>query len=91
MLYESAKRCVNAVANRRGSNPVKTTAKYEFVQSLEEQNLTDFSLLRGWESASFLHSHADQSHLNDDRFRDAWGNTQTFITEMLVIYDRGQS
>lgn len=90
LLYEAAKRCINAVANRNAVNPVKTAAKFHFLLNLSEQNLADFNLLRGWQRASDLHSHADQSHLGDEIFRDAWDTTQAFITEMLAIYDRGQ-
>ena len=90
LLYEAAKRCINAVANQQGDNPVKTTTKFQALSRIVEQGLTNFDLYHGWYNASYLHSHADQSRLSDDEFDDAWETAQTFITEMLAIYDRGQ-
>ena len=90
LLYEAAKRCINAVANQQGDNPVKTTTKFRALSRVVEQGLTDFDLHHGWHNASNLHSHADQSRLSDAEFDDAWEVTQTFITEMLNIYDQGQ-
>ena len=84
LLYESAKRCINAIANQQGSNPVRTAAKFQFLRSLAAQGHTAFDLLRGWHSASSLHSHADQGHLTDAAFAEDWGTAQTFITEMLA-------
>ena len=90
LLYESAKRCINAVANQQGSNPVRTRSKFQFLRTIAAQGLTDFNLLAGWHESTNLHSHADQSHLTDGAFRVAWDTTQTFIAEMLAIYDQGQ-
>ena len=45
--------------------------------------------MRGWRGAASLHTHADQGYLNEAQFQDAWGTTQAFIAEMLVIYDQG--
>ena len=90
LLYEAAKRCINAVANQQGSNPVKTTAKVQALQAVVAQGFTNVDLIRGWYAASYLHSHADQSRLSDAEFDDAWEVTQAFITEMLAIYARGQ-
>ena len=90
LLYEAAKRCINAVANQGGSNPVRTVAKFQFLQSIVAQSHPNFDLIKGWHAAGDLHSHADQSHLDNERFEDAWENTQAFIAEMLAIYDQGQ-
>ena len=68
LLYESAKRCINAIANQQGGNPVKTTAKVLALQSVAAQGLTDFDLMRGWRNATSLHTHADQGHLTDAQF-----------------------
>ena len=89
LLYEAAKRCVNAVANQQGNNPVKSTAKFRGLQAIVAQGITRFDLIRGWQAASYLHSHADQSRLSNAEFDDAWEVTQTFITEMLNIYEQG--
>ena len=88
LLYESAKRCINAIANQQGDNPVKTTAKVAALQSVVIQGLTDFDLMRGWRGATSLHTHADQGYLNEAQFQDAWRTTQAFISEMLATYDR---
>ena len=90
LLYEAAKRCINAIANQQGVNPVVTSAKFQFLQSIAAQAGSSFNLMIGWRSARNLHAHADQSYLNDADFAVDWDNTQTFITEMLTIYDRGQ-
>ena len=89
LLYESAKRCINAIANQQGDNPVKTTAKVAALQSIVAQQLTDFDLMRAWRNAASLHTHADQGHLTDAQFLVAWETTQAFIAEMLSIYNRG--
>ena len=88
LLYESAKRCINAIANQQGNNPVKTTAKVAALRSVAAQGLTDFDLMRGWQSATYLHTHADQGHLTASDFLVAWGTTQAFIAEMLNIGHR---
>ena len=88
LLYEAAKRCINAIANRQGDNPVKTTAKVAALHSVAAQGFTDFDLIHGWRNATSLHTHADQGQLADAQFLIAWGTTQAFIAEMLAIYDR---
>ena len=83
LLYEAAKSCINAVANRQGRNPVKTTAKFQFLQALAASVAAGDDLLDGWRAANCRHIHADQLHLDDDAFSTAWDTTQAFIAEML--------
>lgn len=87
LLYESAKQCLNAVANQQGENPGYTRAKTLFLESLGEQPVGGrFDLERGWSAASRLHIHADRGHLDRNDFRDAWVTAQDFIDDMLDIY-----
>ena len=88
LLYGAAKRCINAVANGRGHNPVRTTAKFNALQSIIADTTTAIDLHRGWHAAANLHTHGDQSHLTDDEFQAAWESTQAFIAAMLEIYNR---
>ncbi|MYE55237.1 MAG: hypothetical protein F4X34_08605 [Chloroflexi bacterium] len=88
LLYESAKQCINAVANLNGQNPGAVGAKRAYLRSLARQYPgNQFNLIRGWEFATRLHIHADRGHLAGDLFRDAWQVTQAFIDDMLTIYD----
>ena len=88
LLYESAKQCVNAVANLNGQNPGAVGAKRAYLRSLTRQHPGNQSdLIRGWEFATRLHIHADRGHLTEDLFRDAWQTAQAFINDMLAIYD----
>ena len=90
LLYESAKQCVNAVANQRGQNPGYTRAKTIYVENIAGQYAyTRFALTNGWQSASHLHIHADRGYLSEEDFRQAWRATQTFIDDMLDIYASG--
>ena len=88
LLYEAAKSCINAVANQQGSNPVKTAVKFLFLQSFAAATATESDLFDGWGGAESLHTHADQFHLDDSDFSMAYSAAQTFIVEMLDIYDR---
>ena len=88
LIYESAKQCINAVANLNGQNPGAVGAKRAYLRSLTRQYPgNQFNLIHGWEFATRLHIHADRSHLAGDLFRDAWQVTQAFIDDMLTIYD----
>ena len=88
LLYESAKQCINAIANLNGQNPGAVGAKKAYLRSLAGQPLgSQFDLIHGWEFATRLHIHADRGHLARDLFRDAWQVTQAFIDDMLAIYD----
>lgn len=87
LTYESAKQCINAVANLSGQNPGAVGAKRAYLRNLASQPFgSQFDLLRGWDSATQLHIHADRGHLTTGDFRDAWETTQTFIDDMLTIY-----
>lgn len=88
LIYESAKQCINAVANLRGQNPGAVGAKRAFLRNLTSRPPGNrFDLTRGWESATQLHIHADRGHLTQNDFRDAWQAAQAFIDDMLAIYD----
>ena len=88
LLYESAKQSINAVANLNGQNPGAVGAKKAYLRNLISLPPGNrFDLLRGWESATQLHIHADRGHLTEEDFRESWQITQTFIEDALAIYD----
>ena len=87
LLYESAKQCINAVANQRGVNPVSTAAKLNFLQGVSEQEPGFADLMTNWRAVTRLHSHADQGHLNEATFAGYLALAQTFIDRMLLLYD----
>ena len=86
LLYESAKQCINALANQQGSNPTSTGAKLRFLRSIAERETASLDLMRNWRSANLLHVHADRGFLTDDEFTEAWIEAQAFIDQMLLIY-----
>ena len=87
LLYESAKQCINAIANRNGENPGATGAKKRYLERIASQPIGGrFALERGWEAAMRLHVHADRGHLTAERFQEAWLLAQSFIDDMLDIY-----
>ena len=87
LLYGAAKRCINAIANRQGANPVKTQAKIAALRRILRR-AGNSRLMDGWQAAARLHIYADQSILDAVQFARDWDNAQTFITAMLDIYDR---
>ena len=88
LLYESAKQCINAVANLRGQNPGAVGAKRAFLRNLANQAVAiHLNLERGWAAVTRLHIHADRGHLAEDVFQDSWMTAQAFIDDMLTIYD----
>ena len=90
LLYESAKQCINAVANLNGHNPGATGAKKRYLESIAAQPPgSGFNLAAGWEAASFLHIHADRGHLTPARFQATRLLAETFIADMLAIYAGG--
>ena len=92
LLYESAKQCINAVANLRGQNPGAVGAKKAFLSNLISQPFgSQFDLIRGWEAATQLHIHADRGHLGEEDFRESWRISQRFIDDMLAIYADGST
>ena len=87
LLYESAKQCINAIANRNDENPGATGAKTRYLGRIASQPLgSRFALEPGWDAAMRLHVHADRGHLTAERFQEAWQLAQTFIDDMLSIY-----
>ena len=87
LLYESAKQCINALANLAGRNPGATGAKTAFLENVARQHPGyQNALAAGWLAASRLHIHADRGNLDDAQFRDSWAEAQTFIANLLSIY-----
>ena len=92
LLYESAKQCLNAVANRRGRNPMHTRDKMRYLGDLVIQYPDSQPVLEdGWRAAMRLHLHADRGNLTDDVFESNWLDAQTFIDDMLEIYAEEES
>ena len=92
LLYESAKQCLNAVANKRGENPVYTRHKMRYLQVMGNQFPDRQSILEdGWQAALNLHLHADRGNLTDNAFESNWRETQMFIDSMLEIYEEVES
>ncbi len=88
LLYESAKQCLNAVANKRGRNPTHTRDKMRYLGDLVNEYPDSQSILEdGWRAAMRLHLHADRGNLTDDAFESNWLNARTFIDDMLEIYE----
>ena len=88
LLYESAKQCINAVGNQRGQNPGTTGGKVNVIRGIGMEVPNGIALMQNWQRADQLHIHADRGHLNADQFIEAWGQTQSFINNMLTIYHR---
>ena len=92
VLYESAKQCLNAIANKRGYNPVYTREKMRYLRDIVAQYPDRQPVLvYGWQAALDLHIHADRGNLTDDDFYSNWNLSQTFIDNMLEIYEEGES
>ena len=87
LIYESAKQCINAVANQRGANPGTTGGKINVVRQLAFID-HDSDLMENWQSADKLHIHADRGHLTAAEFNGYWNDAQAFIDSMLTIYNR---
>ena len=90
LLYESAKQCINAVANQQGRNPGSTGAQEHFLYRIAEQDNAPSNLVQRWKSAAELHVHADRGHLEDSDFLERWARAQIFIDLMLLICARGE-
>lgn len=88
LLYESAKQCLNAVANKRGRNPVYTRDKMRYLQVMVDIFPDRQSILKdGWRAGLELHIHADRGNLTENDFSEYWYSAQTFIDNMLEIYE----
>ncbi len=85
LLYESAKQCVNALANQQGQNPGYTRAKTQYIRNIAGL-YSHARLENGWQSASRLHIHADRGNLDEEDFHQDRLVTQAFITDMLTIF-----
>ena len=91
LIYESAKQCINAVANQSVQNPGATGSKTRFLESLAARPTANaFDLESGWNAAMQLHLHADRGHLEAVEFQRAWDAAQVFIDDMLAIYAGGE-
>ena len=90
LLYESAKQCINAIANHNGQNPGATGAKTRYLENFAtETAVRRYSLAESWDSAMQLHIHADRGHLSAQDFEEAWLSAQAFVANMLAIYAGG--
>lgn len=87
-MYESAKQCINAVANQLGANPGTIGGKVNVLRELASSEAQESDLTENWQSADKLHIYADRGHLTDAEFHRYWNDAQTFIESMLNIYDR---
>ena len=88
LLYESAKQCINAIANRLGSNPGTIGGKVNVLRQVAASEADGMALMENWQHADKLHIHADRGHLSRDEFDRSWQQAQAFITAMLTIYSR---
>ena len=87
LMYESAKQCINAVANLQDQNPGPTGAKVTFLRNILEQSPgSQFDLMRGWRAATHLHLHADRGHMTGEEFNEAWIMAEVFVGDMLAVY-----
>lgn len=91
LLYESAKQCINALANQAGDNPGTTGAKTAYLRNFARQQPGNgLGLESGWTAAYHLHIHADRGNLDAAEFHDDWAKVQRFIADLLAIYAAGQ-
>lgn len=88
LLNESAKQCINAVANRRGQNPGTTGGKVDVVREISVEISDGPALMQSWQHADKLHIHADRGHLVAGEIAESWEAAQLFINTMLTIYSR---
>ena len=86
LIYESAKQCINALANQQGQNPGPTGGKESFLYQLAEADDAPPDLILRWRYADQLHIYADREHLTRPDFMDAWARAQDFIAYMLELY-----
>ncbi len=86
LLYESAKQCINALANQQGLDPLSTDAKYNFLRSITAGEPGIPYLIQCWRAADRLHINADRGHLAASQFREYWARAQDFIEAMLGLY-----
>ena len=89
LLYESAKQCINAVANLRGENPATIGAKKRALDDIARGEDDGEIIIRNWEDVFKLHIHADRGYLARSEFPVLWARAQGFVDRMLGIYERG--
>ncbi len=88
LLYESAKQCINAIANQLGANPGTIGGKVNVLREVAASETDGMVLMENWQHVDKLHIHADRGHLSGDEFDRSWQQAQAFITAMLTIYSR---
>ena len=88
LLYESAKQCVNAIANQRRANPGSTGGKVNVLRQVAASQANGADLMVNWQGADRLHIHADRGHLSGFEYERSWRQAQAFISAILTIYDR---
>ena len=86
LIYESAKQCLNAVANQHGLNPARTGNKERFLMRIAQQDDAAQGLVQLWKLADQLHIYSDREHLSRAAFMEAWAGSLLFIDQMLTIY-----
>ena len=86
LMYESAKQCVNAVANQRGTNPGTIGGKINACRSVQTYESDYPDLVRRWGYADKLHIHADRGLLADTEYTEVWEGARAFIDDKLTIY-----
>ena len=84
LLYMSAKRAINAVANSRSRDPISTRAKYRQLKRIARAEPDGARLLTLWDSAWRLHTYADQMPELATLERD-WRGALEFIVRMLTL------
>ena len=90
LIYESAKQCINALANQQGLNPTRTGNKERFLIGIAQREEASEALVPLWKLADQLHIYADREHLDRQDFMEAWAGSLLFIDRMLTIYTANQ-
>ena len=88
LIYESAKQCINTLANQRGLNPTRTGNKERFLAGIGQEDSAPEILMGMWKQVGLLHVYADREHLTREAFMEAWEWSLLFIEQMLFIYAR---
>ena len=88
LIYESAKQCINAVANQRGLNPTRTGNKERFLAGIGQEDDAPEIPMGMWKQVGLLHVYADREHLTREAFMESWEWSLLFIEQMLFIYAR---
>ena len=86
LLYEAAKQCVNAVANRNGRDPQANHEKMAALRAIADAHPNYPNLIDDSRAAWHLHIHADQFNLPPGRLASAQERTARFVADMMSIY-----